>query len=201
MPVGRGIIDALECVLSVFFSNVRHRSRAAFLLCDELVEISCKEKMRLAHPGAQRIGFFALLQHVTVGLDPTVQGSLGESLFRNHMQHSVAAATVDDQHCADAIMDAIQAIEHCFPGTVATLPDGIKIALRVVRLLSSQGNAGQRDQFENYMRGYKWNTPFQSARGTEVPVPVGARAHWGHVLMSNSTIVGGILDQIGVPQY
>jgi hypothetical protein len=204
MPAGRDVLDALECVLSVYFSNVRHHNRAAFLLCDELVEVACKAKMKLTHPNVGRIGFYQLLQHATVNLDPTVAGSLGETLYKNHetrnqMQHAVAAATVDDQHCADAILDAVDALEHCFAGTLPLLSDGIKNALRVMRVHSSRGTQKQRADFDEEMRKFKWNSPLKRATGTTLPMPVGARQYWGYVIMSNNVIVAGILDQIGAP--
>ncbi len=203
MPAGRDVVDALECVLSVYFSNVRHRARAAFLLCDALVEMTCKAKMRQSHPNAGRIGFYQLLQHQSVGLDPAVPG-LGEMLFRNHetrnhMQHAVAAATVDEQHCADAILDALDALEHCFPGTLSILPAGMKVAVRVVRLHSSQGNQMQRFDFEEAMRKCRWNAPYKAASGTDLPVPVGSRPFWGHVIMGHNVVIGDILDRIGAP--
>lgn len=40
------IIDALESVLEIYFSGVRHRERAAFILCDNLVEMTCKTKAK-----------------------------------------------------------------------------------------------------------------------------------------------------------
>jgi len=40
------IIDTLESVLEIYFSGVRHRERAAFILCDNLVEMTCKTKAK-----------------------------------------------------------------------------------------------------------------------------------------------------------
>jgi hypothetical protein len=42
MAAPRDITDALEGVVSIYFSDVRHKLRAAFILQDELVEMSCK---------------------------------------------------------------------------------------------------------------------------------------------------------------
>ena len=39
MAAPREIVDALDSTLGIFFSGIRHRERATFLLCDELVEI------------------------------------------------------------------------------------------------------------------------------------------------------------------
>jgi len=49
MAAPRHIVDALESVLSIYFSNCRHKERAAFILTDELVEITCREKVKLRH--------------------------------------------------------------------------------------------------------------------------------------------------------
>ncbi len=203
MPAGRDIVDGLECVLSVYFSNARHHIRASFLLCDELVEVTCKAKMRSVHATIGQIGFRQLLAHASVGLDPAVPG-LGETLLRNHqtrnqMQHNVAAATVDEQHCADAILDAVQALEHCFPGSLPLLSDGITIALRVIRLHSSQENQRHRIDFDEAMRNYKWNSPYKAASSIAVPMPVGARPYWGYIIMANNTVIERILDLVGVP--
>jgi len=37
--------------------------------------------------------------------------------------------TVDEQHRADAILDAVEAIDHCFPGTLIILQDVLKVTL------------------------------------------------------------------------
>jgi hypothetical protein len=203
MPASRDITDALECVLSVFFSNVRHHTRAAFLLCDEFVEVACKAKLKTVHRNMGHIGFFDLLKHAVVNLDPNTS-PLGASLLRNHqtrnnMQHANAAATVDDQHCADGIIDAISALEHCFPGSWADLTDNLKVALRVVQLHSSQGNNRQRADFEEAMSKRKWNSPPKQATTKLIPVAVGSRPHWGHVIMSNNVVMTEILDSVGIP--
>jgi len=131
MSAPRDIADSLESVISTYFSDVRHKLRAAFILQDELVEMSCKAKARVAHPTLGRITFVPLLKLPAVGLDPTTT-ALGATLERNHdirnqLLHGNAAFTVDDQHCADAILDTVQTIEHCFPNTRAAL--AIRVAV------------------------------------------------------------------------
>jgi len=62
------------------------------------------------------------------------------------MQHNNPAATVDPRYCADAIIDASEVIEHCFPGTKAALPDRLKVTIRVVRLLRGKAtNASKQN--------------------------------------------------------
>jgi hypothetical protein len=50
MPAPRDIVDALESVTSIYFSDVRHRVRATFILTDELVEVCCKCLAVAANP-------------------------------------------------------------------------------------------------------------------------------------------------------
>ena len=69
MSAPRHIVDALESVLSIYFSNCRHKERAAFILCDELVEITCREKVKQAVPRLGRMGFRGLLTHAAVGFN------------------------------------------------------------------------------------------------------------------------------------
>jgi hypothetical protein len=203
MPAPRDIIDALECAVSIYFSDVRHKMRAAFILTDELVEMSCKALAIAANPTLGHIQFHNLLAHPAVGL-PTQTGALGDTLMRNHrtrnqMQHGNAAFTVDEQHCADAILDAVSAVEHCFPGTNPVLPEFLRVALRVVRLHSSQGNTRLRGDFEDAMRAHGWNGNARRAKVSEPPYPVGSRRYWGLVMFPEFAQVENILNQLQVP--
>ena len=203
MAAPRDIIDALECVGSIYFSDVRHKTRAAFILADELVEMCCKALAFAANPNLGNIQFPTLLAHPAVRL-PAQTVPLADTLLRNHrtrnqMQHGNAAFTVDDQHCADAILDAVAAMEHCFPGTIAILPDALKVALRVVRLHSSQGDVRLRGAFEDAMRSHGWNGNARRAKVSEPPYPVGSRRYWGLVLFPEFAQVEGILNRLGVP--
>ena len=115
------------------------------------------------------------------------------------MQHGNAAFTVDEQHCADAILDAVDAAEHCFPGTKAVLPDVLKVALRVVRLHSSQGSPRLRGEFEDAMRSHGWNGNARRAKVCEPPYPVGSRRYGGLVRFPEFAQVEGILNRLGAP--
>lgn len=169
MAAPRDIVDTLESVVSIHFSDVRHRVRAAFILADELVEMCCKALAVTANPTLGHIKFHDLLAHPAVKLDAKT-AVLGMTLLRNHdtrnkMQHVNAAFTVDDQHGADAILDAVAAIDHCFAMASAGFPEPLKIALRVVRLHSSQGNLRLRGDFEDEMRHHRWNGNNRQAKG------------------------------------
>ena len=203
MVAPRDIVDALESVISIYFSDVRHRARATFILADELVEMTCKAKARQTPPPLGHIAFVPLLQHATVGLSPTTS-PLGATLATNHqtrnqLQHVNAALSVDDQHCADAVLDALNTIEHCFPNSTVALPDVLRVALRVIRLHSSQGNLGLRGKFEDDMRTYRWNGGQRSAKINEPPIPVGIRRYWGLIVMPEFAEVEAILNRLGVP--
>jgi hypothetical protein len=205
MAAPRHIVDALESVLSLYFSNCRHKERAAFILCDELVEVTCREKVRLRHRTLGRMDFHALLTHREVGFDVTIPG-LGKSVYdchktRNDMQHNNPAATVDGQHCADAIIDAVEVVEHCFPGAKAALPDKLKVTLRVVRLFSQHGDPRQQTGFGDAMQTHQWRGTRERARQDEVIVSPGTRANWGLVIPSEYARIESLLDRVGVPRF
>jgi hypothetical protein len=205
MSAPRHIVDSLECVLSIYFSNCRHKERAAFILCDELVEVACRERVKQAVPNLGNMNFHGLMTHATVGFDVTAPG-LGKSVFdchrtRNDMQHNNPAATVDSQHCADAIVDATEVIEHCFPGAKLVLPDKLKVTLRVVRLLSQHGNPRQQTEFGNAMQTNQWRGNRDRARQEEVIIAPGPRASWGIVIPSEYARVETLLDRVGVPPF
>jgi hypothetical protein len=117
------------------------------------------------------------------------------------MQHNNPAATVDPQHCADAIVDAVDVIEHCFLGTKAALPDKLKVALRVVRLLSQHGNPHQQTEFSDAMRTHQWRGNRERARQDELIVSPGPRANWGLIIPSEYARVEALLDRVGVPPF
>ncbi len=205
MAAPRHIVDALECVLSLYFSNCRHKERAAFILCDELVEVSCREKVKQTVPNLGNMNFHGLLTHASIGFNVTIPG-LGKSVHdchrtRNDMQHNNPAATVDTQHCADAIIDAVEVIEHCFPGAKVALPDKLKVTLRVVRLFSQNGDPMQQRDFGDVMQQYQWRGNRERARQDEAIVSPGQRANWGLVIPSEYARVEALLNRVNVPPF
>ena len=183
MSAPRHIVDSLESVLSIYFSNCRLKERAAFVLCDELVEVTCRDRVKQTVPRATvaQLNFPDLLAHPTVGLNVATPG-LGRSALkyhraRNDIQHNNPAATVEGQYCTDAIVDAAEVIELCFPGTKTALPDKLKVTLRVMRLLSHHGDARQQTQFGDAMQNPAWRGDRERARQDEVIVAPGPRAN------------------------
>lgn len=205
MSAPRHIVDSLESVLSLYFSNCRLKERAAFILCDELVEVACREKIKQTVPTLGKMGFHGLLTHTAIMLDVATPG-LGKSVFdchktRNDMQHNNPAATVDGQYCADAILDAVEVVEHCFHGTKAALPDRLKVSLRVVRLFSQQGDQRQQAEFGDAMRTNQWRSNRERARQDELIVAPGPKANWGLVIPSEFARVEALLDSVGIPPF
>lgn len=203
MPAPRDIVAALECVMSIFFSDVRHRNRAAFILCDELVEMTCKTKAKAATPTLGPTKFEPLLCLPVVGLDPATV-TLGHTIntthkTRNDMQHNNAAATVDDPTCADSILDAVKVIDHCYPGASADFTASMKILLRVVWLHATNGDKAKLAAFENAMASNRWGGPKPKIRTVELPISVGNRRHWGLVIHSEYATVEALLNRIGAP--
>jgi hypothetical protein len=204
MPAPREIIDSLESVLGVYFSGVRHRDRAAFILCDELVEMACKLRAR-EHNYAfnMRCSFHDAWNAPGVTIPAASLGTAIEATraTRNVMQHASAAATVDDQHCADAILDAIAVIDHCWPSTSTNqFAVWMRIALRVVRLYSSQGVVLHRQKFEDIMRDEGWRNDRRQPRVNEILIRPGLRGFWGHLFYNGGEVqIEQALTRVGAP--
>lgn len=203
MPIPRELNDALESVLGIYFSGIRHRERAAFILCDELIEMACKLKARDHNPSFNmRTGFHGSWNAPGVAIP---RNPLGDSIqanrnTRNTMQHGSAAATVDDQHCADSILDAVRVLDHCWPGSVnSSLQDWIKCALRVIKIYSSEGYPNKKQAFEDEMRDEKWRVDTRPPKVNEVKIRPGLRFNWGLVFRESSVQVDQILNRLGIP--
>src|SRR2546425_13076706 len=98
MDCPQEIIDSLESIIEIYFSGVRHKERAAFILCDNLVEMACKTKaLQHNHTFNMSCGFHAAWNAPGVQLPPTALGARIQRYrhTRNNMQHASAAATVD----------------------------------------------------------------------------------------------------------
>jgi hypothetical protein len=204
MAAPRDIVDAWECVLSIYFSGVRHNLRAAFILCDEAVEITLRSNVKQSIPTLGRMNFHQLLRSANPCLDPNSH-SLGGRLAathqtRNDMQHSNAAAAVDVQHCADAILDGFDCVEHCFPGARSGFPDAIKLASRIVQIYSTNGNTAHRDAFEAAMLKHPWRGQSKPPSTNEIVVGPGRRRYWGLVVMSEFAAIDTILTRILNPR-
>lgn len=199
-PAPGAIVALLESVIGVLFSGVRHRERAAYILCDELVEMACKMRAK-EHDRSfnDRCGFYDAWNAPGVQLDA---GGLGREVHlrreeRNLLQHGSAAATVDDEHCAEALLGATRVIEHCWPGSAgSSYKPWVLTAIRMIELYSSQGDWRIRQSFEDAMRDNVWEEVREGLRENEVAVRPGLRAFWHFAVTNYNDDVEEILDQL-----
>lgn len=203
MSAPPAIIDALSSVIEIYFSGVRHRERAAFILCDNLVEMTCKTRAREYNRKFDiTCSFYDAWKAPGVALPQRTLGRRvqGYRDVRNNMQHASPAATVDGTYCATAILTAVEVIERCWPNTSKRLPPWMKVAVRVLKLYSDDGDARQRADFENTMQNQNWRTDGRThILVSEMTFKPGNRDNWGVAIKAISRIVEECLNQIGVP--
>ena len=202
MPAPREIFDGFESILDVFASNIRNRERVAYILCDNLIELTCKTKAH-QHDNQfdRRCGFHRAWNAPGVNLAP---GGLGGRVqnrrdTRNTMQHGNAAVTVTTENCADAILDVKRTINQIWRDTTSrNLSPPYIVLLRIVELYSSNGNAMKRQQFEDQMRKAQWRgmTDNRRAKINEVIVEPGLRLHWSLSINQSYELVEQILDSL-----
>jgi len=196
------IIDALESVLEIYFSGVRHREQAAFILCDNLVEMTCKIKAKQHnHRFDMGCNFYdaCTAPGVTLPADLKVR-VIGYRNTRNNMQHASAAATVDLYHCATSMLDVVRVIDHCWSSTSTTLfPDRIKCALRIVWLYSSEGDVSLRESFETKMQRKRWRTQEESVKVNGRQIQPGHREYWYVAIRMQTPYVEECLNDVGIP--
>lgn len=207
MPVPKHVVDALESVAAVFFTNVRHQHRASFILCDGLVEITCREKVKPTVKRLGKIDFLQLLRMKVVGLDPDIS-DLGKAVWehhvlRNHLHHDNPGAGVDAARCAAAIRDAVKVIEFLFPDSQRTFPECLQVTLRIIKLFESDTEERFRTSFMQAMRQHSWRVGTGKARPPkqhEFIIALGEPAYWGLAIASDLTAVYVMLEDVGAPK-
>lgn len=202
MPAPQAIIDGFEAILDLFTSNIRHRERVSFILCDNLVELACKAKAHQRnHRFDRTCNFHASWNAPGVTLAPNGLGGRVQSRrdTRNTMQHGSAAVTVTPENCADAILDVRKVIDRLWQNTIdrnLTLP--YKVVLRIVELYASNGDPRRRQVFEDAMRRGRWRgmTDERKARVSEMIIEAGLRVHWRHAIHESPSLVEQILESL-----
>lgn len=196
------IIDSIESVVQIFFSAVAHRDRAAFILCDNLVEMACKTKsIQLNHRYNTQVGFFdAVDAHNAVLPQPLRDRLQGYRTTRNNLQHVGAALTVDSQHCADAISDAVDTINMLWPGVpVHQQRPRLATGLRIIPLLCSNGDPVQREDFVDAMLRFRWRTnDREQVEADATQIRPGQRENWNYSLLRRRPDVERLLDDLGI---
>ena len=164
------LLDSFESILSIFFYDIRQKERSVFILVDNLVEVSCKARLRERNKHFNRnIGLEEILKISSIG------GELKKRILRrrkerNSMQHDLVAITVSREHCADSILDLCELVKKLW-GKYAldSAHDWIICSLRIVNLYSRSGDLDKRINLENYLGKYKWNSVIEGEEFTFLP--------------------------------
>ena len=153
------IIDFLESLISIFFYDIKQKERSVFILVDNIVEVSCKSRLRERKKQFGRnLELDEILKSAGIGGE-LKRRLLGRRKERNSMQHELVAVTVTTEHCADAIMDLCKLLKrlwgkYAFDGT----PEWLLCSLRIIKLYSRIGDAKKRNMLENLFESkIKWN--------------------------------------------
>ncbi len=202
MPAPLEIIQSLESVVDIYFSSVRHRERAAFILCDNLVEMACKTKAKQHdHKFDTTCNFHIAINAKGVQLPMRTLGAKvkGYRDTRNNMQHGSAAATVDTSYCSASILTAVEIIDRLWNNTSQQLPSWMRVAFRVIKLYSDNGVEVKRRPFEDKMREMRWRGfSREHVLITEVTIEPGHRDYWQIAIRTQSQLVEQCLNELGI---
>jgi len=157
------IIDFLESILSIFFYDIMQKERSVFILVDNLIEVSCKARLRERNKQFGRnLELDVILKLARIGGE-LKRRLLGRRKDRNSMQHDLVAITVTTKHCADAIIDLCKLVKKLW-GKYAfnSAEEWIISALRIVKLYSRAGDQDKRVNLENYLENFKWNSVLEN---------------------------------------
>ena len=78
MYVPKEIVDFLESILGIYLSDIRHKERSAFILVDNLIEISCKTRIVERGGEDKRRVYYETLSDAKIPL------KLRQKLIRRH---------------------------------------------------------------------------------------------------------------------
>lgn len=200
------IIDAFESILDIFLSDIRHRERAAFILCDNLVEMACKTKhtqhcrRNRTAPNA-RCNFHQALQLPGCRLSQNLRDELQRRRdTRNLMQHQNVAIVVDLHASADAILDLPEVLNKLWGrNAMDNLRAWQNVAIRIAHLYSNSGAPNIRVQFEDAMHKERWRgiAEERNPRINETIIQCGLRSHWDIAVKQNPHQVEQMLNNIG----
>ena len=199
------IIHALESVVDIYFSGVKHRERAAFILCDNLVEMACKTKAR-EHD--HKFNMSCNFHDAVTAKGCRVNAQLRREAkahrnTRNNMQHATAAATVSRQLCADAVLNAASIIDSLWRKTSAEqFPPWLLCAMRIVTFDSTASpDRVPPIELEDAMRDLSWRGSRETLLANEVQIRPGIRDHWGLALRTRTSQVEQCLNELDVPPF
>ncbi|MGA8265721.1 MAG: hypothetical protein WB779_14855 [Ignavibacteriaceae bacterium] len=214
MYVPKEIVDFLESILGIYLSDIRHKERSAFILVDNLIEISCKTRIVERGGEDKRRVYYETLSDAKIPLKLR-QKLIRRHKIRNDMQHIKLCITVDNQDCACAAMDLIRVIKKLWGKySLDNVPDWVSCALRITELYSNSSNHYLIKMFEkkmlnevnwniekaNYLlqeakRKVHKNTP-RFPNSNEIIIEVGARNYWALLVREKTELVNQCLDEI-----
>lgn len=150
------VLDLLESVLGIFFYDIRYKERSVFILCDNLVELSCKTKIKQINykEDVKKMSLYSALREVQIGKKLRDRLLIRRDI-RSDMQHQLAGITIDKQQCADAIIDLVSLInDRKLWGKYAfdPAPDWVFCGLRIVKLYSRIGVPRKRKMLEGTLQ-------------------------------------------------
>lgn len=150
------VLDLLESILGIFFYDIRYKERSVYILCDNLVELSCKTKIKQINykEDVKKMSFYSALKEVQIG-EKLRDRLLIRREIRSDMQHQLAGITIDKQQYADAIMDLVALLNHRnLWGKYAFDPAPVWVfcGLRIVKLYSRFGQTRKRKMLEGTLQ-------------------------------------------------
>ncbi|MFZ1292002.1 MAG: hypothetical protein WAR79_18035 [Melioribacteraceae bacterium] len=150
MNAPKEIIHAIESILGILFSDVKHKERAIFILCDNAVELCCKTKIREKFPrDNKRKNFYDSLN------ENNINGELFNEFDKRHnirdeMQHEKLNITVGFAQCTDFIIDLIKLVKLLWgENSLISLDEWVVGSLKLTYLYSTHGGDKRVKYFEN----------------------------------------------------
>lgn len=156
------VLDLLESILGIFFYDIRYKERSVYILCDNLVELSCKTKIKHINfkEDIKGMSFYSALRKVQIG-EKLRDRLLIRRNIRSDMQHQLAGITIDKQQCADAVLDLVSLLNHrnlWGKWALDPAPPWVFCGLRIVKLYSRFGETRKRKILEDTLqREIDWN--------------------------------------------
>ena len=197
-------------------SDIRHKERSAFILADNLVEISCKTRIVERNGEWKGENFYEILKEAKIP-KKVREKLIRRRKIRNDMQHIKLSITVDNQDCACAIKDILLVIKKLW-GKYAldNLPDWVVCGTKIVELYSDSSNHSKILRFEKILlKEVNWNIDkvkgsIQDENGkrkvtiigrrfpnsNEIIIEVGAKNYWTLLVREKTELVNQCLDYI-----
>lgn len=225
MHAPKEITDYLEPIISIYLSDFRHKERSAFILCDNLIELSCKLRIKERNPADNNNRNRDFPGAVVDAKIPKkfMEALLKRHRIRNDMQHEKMGVAIDPQDCACDILNVVKVIKKLW-GKYAldSASDWVICALRIVELYSNSSNMSKKSLLENkLLKETDWNfRPYHEEdekkiveedekkfvkddgmtkrlpKKNEIIIEVGAKIYWSLLVREKTELVNQCLDEI-----